>query len=113
MADNEYASRLLAEIREQLETMTSPAEFEDEVVTFACLVSNLDQALTYGAAIPEQWVQSDHRQGRPRRTVDGPVLDNVTHGKRESYRVGCRCVPCTAANRVGRNLTPAELANFG
>ena len=62
----------------------------------AVKVDGLDEWITRGGFLPEQWRP---HVGRPRRTEDGVVLEGVVHGKRASYNKGCRCVECTVANR--------------
>lgn len=69
---------------------------------------DLDEWLSKGGFLPEQW--NTRKSGRPVRTEDGPtVIDGVAHGTRRGYNQGCKCVPCTAANRHRRNLTPTEI----
>ena len=48
--------------------------------------------------------QSKPGRGRPKRTEDGLVLPDVVHGKRSSYNKGCRCLACTEANYLRRDL---------
>jgi hypothetical protein len=42
---------------------------------------------------------AETQMGRPRHTSDGVVLDGIVHGKKHGYNQGCRCIPCTEANR--------------
>ena len=85
-------TKALAEIRE-LVTHDDPAEVAEPIIE---RVTGLDEWITKGGFLPEQW---NRPVGRPRRTEDGVVLEGVVHGKRSSYNKGCRCVPCTEANR--------------
>jgi hypothetical protein len=80
-----------------------PADAFGDLVT---KVQGLDEWMSNGGFLPEQWKRS---MGRPRLVRDGPVLDGVEHGKRRSYNEGCHCTLCRAANRLRRNLTPAEI----
>lgn len=97
----------LKELRELCEH-DDPAEVADPIIE---RVTALDGWLSDGGFLPEQWQPATH-SGRPRRTSDGHVLEGVTHGRRRSYNMGCKCVPCTAANRLKRNLTPAEIEEY-
>lgn len=60
----------------------------------------LDGWMTNGGYMPGQW-KPNHTLGRPRRLIDGVVLEKVSHGTRSAYNQGCRCIRCTAANRAG------------
>lgn len=77
---------------------------EDETIEIAnnCIVHfmALDGWMTNGGYLPGEW-KPNHTLGRPRRLTSGVVLEKVTHGSRSAYNQGCRCIPCTAANRVG------------
>jgi len=66
-------------------------------------VSGLDEWITSGGFLPEVWTGA-RRLGRRRHTQDGPILEGVVHGKRRSYNQGCRCIPCTTANRIGADI---------
>lgn len=97
----------LTEIRELAESARLVPEGTGTAYDLAEKVSDLDGWLSNGGFLPEQWQATIH-PGRPRRTEDGTVLEGVIHGRRRSYNLGCRCIPCTAANRLKRNLTDAE-----
>lgn len=75
-------------------------------VELAEKVEDLDEWMSRGGFPPEQWQRPN---GRPRLKEEGPVLEGVVHGKRRSYNEGCRCTLCRAANRLRRNLSPAEI----
>lgn len=72
-------------------------------------VSDLDEWLSKGGFPPEQWRP---RPGRRQLSEPGHILEGVVHGKRRSYDGGCRCLPCRAANRLRRNLTPTEMKEY-
>lgn len=74
------------------EIRTLAQQNEDELAT---KVEGLDQWLTGGGFLPEQW----NNRGRPRLTEAGPILEGVTHGKASTYSKGCKCIPCREANR--------------
>jgi hypothetical protein len=108
-----YVDRLLAETLEQAETMEDLGAYEDEVVNFAANFRALSTVLSDGAALPQQWQTNRRTPGRKRRVVDGAVvLQDRPHGNRDTYARGCQCVPCTAANRIHRNLTPEEMLEY-
>jgi hypothetical protein len=93
----------LAEIRERLK--------HDDVARILELFTSLDEWISKGGFLPEQW-QGDTHAGRPRRTEDGPIVEGVNHGTRRGYNLDCRCLPCTTANRLRRNLTPEEITEL-
>lgn len=62
-------------------------------------VKDLDEWMTKGGFVPSQW-RRNNQMGPPRRLKDGVVLEDVEHGTRGSYNRGCRCMGCTAANRI-------------
>jgi len=101
-------TKTLEELRELTQGDTLDGLTDDIVERFA----GLDDWISKGGFLPEQWASAAHRPGRPRRLEDGDVLQGVPHGKRRSYNLGCQCIPCTAANRLRRNLTPTEMQEY-
>lgn len=76
------------------------------VAKFVEDVQNLDDWMSRGGFAPAAWRVSP---GRPRREQDGPTRDGVPHGSRTGYNAGCKCLLCTGANRLRRNLTDDEM----
>lgn len=87
-------TQTLAEIRE-LSQHEDPAEIADALTE---RIEALDLWMSKGGFPPEQWVIKTPK-GRPRRTTDGVIRDDVVHGTRRGYNKGCKCIPCTEANR--------------
>lgn len=73
------------------------------------LVLDLDEWLSKGGFLPDQW---NNRRGRPYRTSDGDIVETAKHGTRGGYNVRCRCMSCTLANRLKRNLTTDEMKGY-
>lgn len=65
-------------------------------------VSGLDDWITKGGYLPDQWRNA--RRGRPRLEQEGQVRTDVKHGTRTAYNAGCRCADCRAANREAAAL---------
>ena len=91
-------SKALDKIRlEIVNYVTSPAWTPVHLIEG---IGALDDWMSKGGALPEQWVPEGKVRGRPRRDTDGPVtLEGEIHGKRSTYNKGCRCLECTGANR--------------
>lgn len=85
--------------------------WDDDVMELASAFISLDEWINNGGFLPEAWNLS-RPVGRPRHT-NGSKLEGVPHGNRGSYNKGCRCLPCTAANRIGRNLNLKEMQEYG
>lgn len=102
-------TQALSDIRDHIKEFRDSREEPpaDVIGDLFTKVEGLDDWMSKGGFPPEQWRPHN---GRPRREEDGDVvLDDVVHGRRAAYNKGCRCVPCTAANRLKRSLTPTEM----
>lgn len=92
---------------EQLAKVRSAAYVVSETHTEIPIVNqfverfgDLDQYLSDGGDLPEQWQHVT--VGRPRLVEEGKVRDDIPaerHGKASTYNMGCRCRPCRNANR--------------
>lgn len=104
-------TQTLSDIRE-LAAHDDPGDVAEALVE---RVEALDQWMSRGGFPPEQW-QARGQIGRPRRQQDGPTRDDVVHGTRRGYNKGCRCIPCTVANRdaaTARRITAQMEENDG
>lgn len=97
----------LADVRVSVSKLKNSrsARASTTVAQFVAEVESLDDWMSRGGFAPAAWRVSP---GRPRREEDGPILDGVTHGTRTGYNAGCKCLLCTGANRMRRNLTDDE-----
>ena len=100
----EHIRSAAGELAEEVET----GEISEEALrTLVGEVTALDEHLTTGGRGPEQW-QRSHRIGRPRRTVDGPVLDGVVHGRRSYLQQGLSVPGVHRRQPRGRDPPPRE-----
>lgn len=95
-------TQALSDIRELLELRGQPGALGE----MADKVEDLDEWMSKGGFPPSQWKRPP---GRSPLTEPGEILQGVAHGKRKSYDLGCHGLQCRAANRLRRNLTPAEM----
>ncbi len=70
---------------------------DPDVVQLIDGVAALDDWIGRGGFLPDQW--RNVRRGRPRLEHEGDVRDDVNHGTRHAYNMGCRCNRCRQANR--------------
>lgn len=95
--DDYNPSEALRQIRRTYRTINTYGVSEQAGMELAIAVEDLDNFLDGGGYLPDQW--RNQNRGRPRRTTDGEVLDDVRHGTRSGYNRGCHCLKCTKANR--------------